>query len=156
MLQKLKNSPLIRVIRLETSRIAVSWILIFYTILAPVASFLLIIWLFSDGVVKDLPVAVVDMDQSAFSLKVTRLIDATRVCKVEYRVNSMLEARNMMDRGKIDAFVVLPENLSEEKQIILDQSKFEPPATIRQSEMPGLLILTFNCCLIHTGTTPIF
>jgi ABC-2 type transport system permease protein len=120
MLQKLKNSPLIRVIRRETSRIAVSWILIFYTILAPVASFLLIIWLFSDGVVKDLPVAVVDMDQSAFSLKVTRLIDATRVCKVEYRVNSMLEARNMMDRGKIDAFVVLPENL--EKKILSSDS----------------------------------
>jgi ABC-2 type transport system permease protein len=120
MLQKLKNSPLIRVIRRETSRIAVSWILIFYTILAPAASFLLIIWLFSDGVVKDLPVAVVDMDQSAFSFKVTRLIDATRVCKVEYRVNSMLEARNMMAGGKIDAFVVLPENL--EKKILSSDS----------------------------------
>jgi ABC-2 type transport system permease protein len=120
MLQKLKNSPLTRVIRREISRIAISWILIFYTIIAPVATFLLIIWLFSDGVVKDLPVAVVDMDQSAFSFKVTRLIDATSVCKVEYRVNSMLEAKKIMDGGKIDAFVVLPENL--EKKILSSDS----------------------------------
>ncbi len=116
MLQKLINSPLIRVIRRETRRIADSWVLIFYTILAPVATFLLIIWLFSDGVVKDLPVAIVDLDQSAFSLRVARLIDATRVCKVKYRKNSILEAKKIMDAGKIDAFVVLPANL--EKKIL--------------------------------------
>jgi ABC-2 type transport system permease protein len=120
MLQKLTNTPLVRVLSRETSRIADSWVLIFYTIIAPVATFILIIWLFSGGVVKDLPVAVVDMDQSAFSFKAARLIDATRVCKIKCRLNSILEAKKMMDAGKIDAFVVFPENL--EKKILRSDS----------------------------------
>jgi ABC-2 type transport system permease protein len=120
MLQKLINSHLFKVIRREANRIADSWVLLFYTIIAPVATFLLIIWLFSAGVVTDLPVAVVDMDQSAFSLKAARLIDATRVCNVKCRLNSILEAKKMMDAGKIDAIVVLPSNL--EKKITNSES----------------------------------
>lgn len=116
MLHKIKNTSLIRVFRRETGRIADSWVLVFYTIVAPVATFLIIIWLFSGGVVKDLPVAVVDLDRSAFSFKVSSLIDATRVCKLECRLNSIYEAKKMMDAGKIDAFVVLPANL--EKNIL--------------------------------------
>ena len=62
MLNNLTNTPFIRVIKREIRRIADSWVLIFTTMIAPVAAFLIIIWLFSDGVVRDLPVAVVDME----------------------------------------------------------------------------------------------
>jgi ABC-2 type transport system permease protein len=79
--------------------------------IAPVAAFLIIIWLFSDGVVRDLPVAVVDMDHTAFSSRVTRMVDATPVCNVVYKLNSADEARVMMEAGKIDAIVVLPSDL---------------------------------------------
>lgn len=108
---KLMNSALFRVIRRETRRIADSWVLVFTTIIAPVAAFLVIIWLFSDGVVRDLPVAVVDMDHTAFSSRVTRLVDATPVCRVVWRFNSTDEARRMMNAGKIDAIIVLPADL---------------------------------------------
>ncbi len=102
------NTALARVIRRETRRIADSWVLVFTTMIAPIATFLVIIWLFSDGVVRDLPVAVVDMDHTEFSSKVTRLIDATPVCNVKWRPGSLDEAKQMMDAGKIDAIVVLP------------------------------------------------
>jgi len=105
------NTSLFKVVRRETRRIADSWVLLFTTMIAPVSAFLIIIWLFSDGVVRDLPVAVVDMDHTAFSMKVTRLIDATPVCKVMWRVGSTDEAKRMMDAGKIDAIVVLPTEL---------------------------------------------
>ena len=105
------NTALARVIRRETRRIADSWVLVFTTMIAPIATFLIIIWLFSDGVVRDLPVAVVDMDHTAFSSKVTRLIDATPVCNVKWRPGSLDEAKQMMDAGKIDAIVVLPTEL---------------------------------------------
>jgi len=108
---KLMNTALFRVVRRETRRIADSWVLVFTTIIAPVAAFLVIMWLFSDGVVRDLPVAVVDMDHTAFSSKVTRLVDATPVCKVMWRLNSTDEARQMMNAGRIDAIVVLPSDL---------------------------------------------
>ena len=105
------STALFTVIRREIRRIAGSWVLIFTTMIAPVSAFLIIMWLFSDGVVRDLPVAVVDMDHTAFSSRVTRLVDATPVCKVMYRLCSTEEARQMMDDGKIDAIVVLPQDL---------------------------------------------
>jgi len=105
------NTPLARVVRRETRRIADSWVLVFTTMIAPVAAFLIIIWLFSGGVVRDLPIAVVDMDHTAFSSKVTRMIDATPVCNVMWRLGSTGEAKRMMDAGKIDAIVVLPTDL---------------------------------------------
>lgn len=105
------NTTLFKVIRRETRRIAESWVLIFTTMIAPIIAFLAIVWLFSDGVVRDLPVAVVDMDHTAFSTGVTRLIDATPVCNVMWRLSSVDEAKRMMDAGKIDAIVVLPVDL---------------------------------------------
>jgi len=105
------NTALFKVIRRETRRIADSWVLVFTTMIAPVVAFLVIIWLFSDGVVRDLPVAVVDMDHTSFSSKVTRMVDATPVCNVMWRLSSIEEAKQMMDRGKIEAIVVLPTDL---------------------------------------------
>jgi ABC-2 type transport system permease protein len=113
MLKKLMNTSIARVVRRETRRIARSWVLVFTTMIAPITAFLIIIWLFSAGVVRDLPVAVVDMDHTAFSLKVMRLIDASPVCNVIFRPGSVLQARQMMDEGKIDAIVVLPTQLEQ-------------------------------------------
>ena len=111
MLEKLIQSPLIRVIRREIGRIADSWVLIFSTLLAPITAFLIIMWLFSDGVVRDLPVAVVDMDQTAFSSKVMRMVDAAPVCHVKYRLHTLDEGRELMNKGNIEAIVVLPADL---------------------------------------------
>ena len=125
MLNNFTNTPLIRVIRRETRRISGSWVLIFSTIIAPVVAFLIIIWLFSDGVVRDLPVAVVDQDQTAYSAQVIRMIDATPVCKVMWKLRSPEEAKQMMDAGKIEAAVVLPADL---EQKILNNSA--PPIAV--------------------------
>jgi len=120
MLKTLTETPLIRVMRREIRRIADSWVLIFSTIIAPVVAFLIIIWLFSAGVVRDLPVAVVDMDQTAFSSRVIRMVDAIPVCKVICRLNSTDEAKKMMDAGKIEAIIVLPADL--ERQLMNNNS----------------------------------
>ena len=113
MLNSLTKKPLVRIIRRETRRIADSWVLIFSTMIAPIAAFLIIIWLFSDGVVRDLPVAVVDQAQTAYSSEVVRLIDATPVCNVNYKLHSMEEAKKLMDAGRIEAVVVLPADLEQ-------------------------------------------
>jgi len=119
------NTPLFRVMRRETRRIADSWVLIFTTIVAPAFAFLAIMWLFSSGVVRDLPVAVVDMDHTSFSSKITRMIDAIPVCKVTCRLSSVDEGKKMMEAGKIDAVVVLPEHL---EQRLLDNGA--PPIAV--------------------------
>ena len=111
MFSKLNHLPLIKVLRREVHRIAHSWILIFITVIGPMIAFLTIQWLFSAGVVRDLPIAVVDLDNTSFSSKVTRMIDAIPVCNVAYHLSSQEEARKMMEEGKIDAIVVLPVEL---------------------------------------------
>ena len=116
MFTKIGNTTLLKVIRREIRRIADSWVLIFTTMIAPLIAFLVITWLFSQGVVRDLPIAVVDMDNTAFSSKVARLVDAAPVCNVMFRLNSTDEARQMMNEGKIDAIVVLPFDL--EKKVM--------------------------------------
>ena len=108
MFTKIGNTTLLLVIRREIRRIAGSWVLIFTTMIAPPIAFLAITWLFNQGVVRDLPIAVVDLDNTAFSSKVAWMIDAAPVCNVVYRLNSVAEAKEMMDKGKIDAIVVLP------------------------------------------------
>jgi ABC-2 type transport system permease protein len=111
MFRNLTDIPLFRVMRREIRRIADSWVLIFSTMVAPIVAFLIIMWLFSDGVFRDLPVAVVDLDQTAFSSRVTRLVDATPVCNVKWRLHSLSDAKQMMEAGKIEAIVVLPAQL---------------------------------------------
>ena len=114
------NTNLLNVIRRETKRIADSWVLIFSTIIAPIVAFLIIIWLFSEGVVRDLPIAVVDLDKTALSSKVTRLVDATPVCNVKWRLHSLDEAKQMMEAGKIEAVILLPADL--ERNILNSRS----------------------------------
>ncbi len=120
MLRNLTNRPLIRVMRREIRRIADSWVLIFSTMIAPIVAFLIIIWLFSDGVVRDLPIGVVDLDQTAFSSRVTRLVDAAPVCNVKWNLHSLVEAKQMMEAGKIEAVVLLPADL--ERNILNNKS----------------------------------
>ncbi len=114
------NTNLLNVIRRETKRIADSWVLIFSTIIAPIVAFLIIIWLFSEGVVRDLPIAVVDLDKTALSSKVTRLVAATPVCNVKWRLHSLDEAKQMMEAGKIEAVILLPADL--ERNILNSRS----------------------------------
>ena len=116
MFTKIGNTTLLLVVHREVRRIATSWVLIFTTMIAPPIAFLAVTWLFNQGVVRDLPIAVVDLDNTAFSSKVARMIDAAPVCNVVYRLNSAEEARQIMDRGKIDAIVVLPFDL--EKKVM--------------------------------------
>jgi ABC-2 type transport system permease protein len=116
MFTKIGNTTLLLVVRREVRRIATSWVLIFTTMVAPPIAFLAITWLFNQGVVRDLPIAVVDLDNTAFSSKVARMIDAAPVCNVVYRLNSAEEARQIMDKGKIDAIVILPYEL--EKKVM--------------------------------------
>ncbi len=114
MIKKFIQSPFVQVIRRENRRIADSWVLIFATIIGPVAVFLLVTWMFSAGVVRDLPMAVVDLDQTAFSRKVTRMVDATPACKVTQHPLSYQEAQEMMVKGEVNAVLVLPGGLEKE------------------------------------------
>ena len=65
-----------------------------------------------DGVAIDLPVGVVDQDNSATSRGLIRNLDAMQSSRVVYRFANITEARNAMQEGKIFAYLYIPEGTS--------------------------------------------
>ncbi|MEI6277674.1 MAG: ABC transporter permease [Prolixibacteraceae bacterium] len=110
------HSSLIRTVRRELGRIAGSWVLLFTTILGPVAVFLLVSWMFSGAVVRDLPVTVVDNDQTQLSRKIARMIDALPAANVAFKSVSLEEAKGRMIKGEADAVIYIPDGLEKSVQ----------------------------------------
>ena len=62
-----------------------------------------------DGLPQDLPIGVVDHDNSATSRSLIRNLDAMQNSRVVYRFASVTEARNAMQEGKVFAYLYIPE-----------------------------------------------
>ena len=61
------------------------------------------------GTPQDLPVGVVDQDNSATSRGLIRNLDAMQSSRVVYRFANITEARNAMQEGKVYAYLYIPE-----------------------------------------------
>lgn len=65
--------------------------------------------LMQEGLPKDLPAAVVDMDQSSVSRRLVRQLDAFKQTRIVVHAKDFSEARKMMQRGEIYGIYYLPE-----------------------------------------------
>jgi len=92
--------------------------------LVPVFLFFLMIVIFSKGVLEEMPIAVVDLDNSQLSREVTFAIESTKTLHVKYKLSSAKEAKALLSEGKIYAMVVIPHDLY--KQTLL---KMQPSVT---------------------------
>jgi ABC-2 type transport system permease protein len=61
-------------------------------------------------VLVDVPVAVVDLDRTDMSRKLTRMIDAAQAAAVKARPVDMAEARRLLDQGEVNGICVIPKN----------------------------------------------
>ncbi len=79
---------------------------------------LFIIFFFTDlmksGIPEEMPVGVVDLDNSAMSRKLIRNLDAYQNTKVVARFSNVREARKAMQQGKIYAFMYFPKGTEED------------------------------------------
>ncbi len=116
MLLRFYHSSLLRVIRREFGRIADSWVLIFTTLVGPIASFLLVTWMFSAAVVRDLPVSLVDLDHSQLSGKIARMVDAIPAVNITHQSASLEEAKSLMGKGVCDAVLYIPKGMEKSVQ----------------------------------------
>lgn len=103
------HSPFRRVLHREWRRITRRWPLLFATFIGPLFSFFLIVWIFSANVPRQLPVAVVDLDHTALSRQISRMVDATSIAAVNRDFISLLDAQKAMDKGLVDAIICIPE-----------------------------------------------
>ena len=97
------------VLHRELRRIARQPIYFALMVVLPVVSFAFFALLFSRGVARDIPIAVVDLDRTTLSRKVTQMIDATPTALVAYEAQDMAEGERMIREGKISAVVLIPE-----------------------------------------------
>ena len=62
-----------------------------------------------EGIPQDLPIGVVDQDNSATSRGLIRNLDVMQNSRVIYRFANITEARNAMQEGKVYAYIYIPD-----------------------------------------------
>ena len=101
----------------EIKSIRASWYKLSLISLLPLLASVLIIAIFKSGVVRDLPVVVVDRDHSKLSKMVLSHIDASPTMQIAYTVNSAKEGIALIQRGKAYALVIIPKHFARDSML---------------------------------------
>lgn len=86
--------------------------LLYFMIFTPLVLCVLIIGVFSNPVIRDIPIALIDEDNSALSRDITGMINASPYVEIKANPASMDEARKLMVSGKIYGTVLIPSDFS--------------------------------------------
>lgn len=76
----------------------------------PVLLALSIWWIFSQAIARDLPVGVVDLQQSTLSRQLIREFDATSALQVDYSFSDLASAKHALVGKDVYAYIVIPKN----------------------------------------------
>ena len=78
--------------------------------LLPLLSILLFIAIFSKGMPTDLPIAIVDNDNTPLSRRVINMIEASPETAVRYKASNINEGERLIRQGAAGAMVIIPAN----------------------------------------------
>lgn len=107
----LKYHPIFAVITREVERIKHNPAYRFLLFAGPLTGILLLFAIFHQGAVKELPVAVVDKDNSSLSVKITNALNASSDVEVIVQVQDLFQAKKMLEQGVVEAIVLIPNKL---------------------------------------------
>ncbi|MGC8864310.1 MAG: ABC transporter permease [Bacteroidales bacterium] len=79
---------------------------------------------YKNEVLREIPVALVDLDHSATSRHLGRMIDATEQIHITLKPTSLEEARELFYQGKINGIVLIPDGF--EKELLAGQQTMLP------------------------------
>ncbi|GGK57278.1 MULTISPECIES: ABC transporter permease [Flavobacteriaceae] len=85
-----------------------------FAVILPFISMLFFHTLLDNGVARDLPVAVVDFDNSSISRNIISQLDATPELRVDFKPISQLEGERLIKELKIYGLVIIPKNLGKD------------------------------------------
>lgn len=92
-----------------------------FAVILPFVSMLFFHTLLNNGVARDLPIAVIDLDNSSISRNIISQLDATPEIMVSYKPTSQLEGEALIKELKVYGLVTIPkklgENLNQGKQV---------------------------------------
>jgi ABC-2 type transport system permease protein len=110
------ENPFIKVFLREIDRMTGSPIYLFVTLIGPLISFILLLSIFSAGVPRNIPVGIVDLDNTDLSRKIAMWIEATPEAEIAMHLPNQEEAYQQMREGKIEGIIVIPDKT--EKNIL--------------------------------------
>ena len=84
-------------------------IYLFCMVIFPIVVMFFFTSLMKEGVPTDMPVGIVDQDNSATSRQLIHKLDAFQTTKVVSHYENMAEARKAIQRNEIYAFLLIPE-----------------------------------------------
>ena len=134
----------------ELQSIKNSWYKIFLITLLPLLSAGVILLVFSSSVARDIPIVVVDKDQSKISRKLLSNIDASATIHISQNANSTREAVALLKSSKVYGVVIIPQDFS--KNILLQK---QPKVTMllnTQFILVGkILTAAINSVVMHSS-----
>lgn len=107
-MKQMKSTGFMAVFRRELERMGSRKMYLFIVIVVPVGMALFFVSLLDKGLPLETPVAVVDLDHSSLSRRVTRSLDAEELLTVTMRAESFSDAMDKVKSGKIFGFFVIP------------------------------------------------
>lgn len=115
MTQLKTNIHCIRMVALrEIHRLVAKPLYIFCMLIAPLFCMVFFISLMKEGLPTNLPIAVVDLDNSSTTRSLIRQLNAFEQTEVAMQTMSFTEARQAMQRGEVYGIFYVPENFSAE------------------------------------------
>jgi ABC-2 type transport system permease protein len=119
-----QHNPFFRVFFREIDRMSSSTVYLFTTLIGPLLSFIVLLSIFSESIPRNLPVGIVDLDNTSLSRKISMWVGATPEAEITMHFPNLAEASQQMSEGKIQAIVLIPENT--EKNILKGNSQKIP------------------------------
>lgn len=98
----------------EWKRIFSSKICIWGMIIAPLLSFVILLYMMGEGLPSKIPIAIVDLDNSFTSRSLARQLDAFPKTSIKFKSLSFKEARIAMERNKIYGIFTIPRDFAKD------------------------------------------
>lgn len=105
---------IIPVFKRELHRITSRPIYLMMTLIIPSIVIIFFATFLNQGMPKQLPIAVVDFDNSSTSRLIVRTLSSGQVCNVKYKLTSYESAKTKMQIGEIYAFVIIPRDFEKD------------------------------------------
>ncbi len=106
-----QNNAIVRVMKREWQRIGERKTLYLLSIILPIFLFFFFGYIYSDGVLRNISVAIFDADNSEISRLIVRAVESTSAFQIVEYAHSVDEIKENFQRGKIQVAFYLPKGL---------------------------------------------
>ncbi len=102
--------PMLRIAKREIALLLSNKTIFIFAVILPFISLLFFNGLLKNGVARDLPIAVIDLDNSAISRNVISQLDATPELWIYQTIVNQQKGESLIRQGKIYGLVTIPKN----------------------------------------------